>query len=109
MNNYSTTKESIMCNGEKKVSSTNSAGTTEQSHVEKQNQITLTAYTNINSNKDLDIILETIKYTEEKKGKAFYNISLSNVFRDESNGKGKKAKVKRMNKWDSINIERNYN
>ena len=71
------TKETIIYNGEKTVSSINGAGKTGQLH-----EHSLTLHTKINSKlvSNLKLSLDTIQLVEENIGRTLFDISYSNIF-----------------------------
>ena len=65
----------------------------------------LTPYTKINSKwiKDLNVRPETIKLSEENKGRTLYDINQSNILHDPS-PRGMEIKTK-VSKWDLIKLK----
>ena len=74
-------KEARIYNGEKTVSSINSAGETGQLHAKQGNQ-NIPSYKN--KSKDLNVRHDTIKLLEKNTGETLFDINYSNIFLDQS-------------------------
>ena len=100
------TKEARLYNGEKTVSSTNTAGKTGQLHV-KKNEIRsfFNTIQKISSRwiKELNVRQDTIKLLEENIGRTLSDINRSNIFSDPP-PRVMEIKTK-INKWNLIKLK----
>ena len=99
-------KEARIYNGEKTVSSINSAGKTGQLHVKKMKlEYYLTPYTKINLKwiKDLNVRPDTVKLLEKIIGRTLFDINCSNIFFKPS-PRVMEIKAK-ISKWNLIKLK----